>query len=397
MSNIVETPEANHRENHLQITEEWAENEVVKLYSCIMKRSPGADELTREASAIALGNRTPSDLAADLISARARNVAIPPPAAIDDLVDRVYRTLLGREPDASGRQSYRHALAEGRMDILDMIKDVIGSVEFAERCIRTPGTARYLVNCLTSTLMRQGEDELGNDAYCAAIEGGMALPEFVSRLMRSPGFCPWLENPAAVPAQHITSNENAVVSRPIHAASEALIARTYSIVLGREPDKFGLQSFHLALTAGEMDLLDVIQELINSAEFGERWVRTDGASKFLVNVIFTSLLRRQPDEEARVAYGTALKNGMALEHFIEQLLTSEEFSDLRGRPMTNSPNTGRISAVADLAGQLIADQLVREGCKLAFPPSRHAAEQSVDAGRLKTILLTLGMLADPCH
>lgn len=125
-------------------------------------------------------------------------------------IDDLYRRILGREPDARGRQNWLDQVAAG-MEVEDVAAGFYASSEFFER---VGGTNRRYVEALYQHILGREADTKGRDSWVDAIESGRHTRRSVAR-----GFYDSIES------------------------RRQRVTRLYQEILGRNPDSQGMQTW----------------------------------------------------------------------------------------------------------------------------------------------------------
>lgn len=100
-----------------------------------------------------------------------------------------------------------------------------------------------------------------------------------------------------------------------------VLAEAYRGILGREPDAEGLAS-HRATLAHARRLAPVLDSMVRSEEVWRRLLGLRAGA--LVGAVFRALLDREPEDEARAAYGDLLARTGDLEAFVAEVARSTE-------------------------------------------------------------------------
>ena len=102
------------------------------------------------------------------------------------------------------------------------------------------------------------------------------------------------------------------------------VARSYSLILGRDGDAEGILFWANMLKNGTRTGADIVSDFCNSAEFTNRGL----SSGEIVNILYNTMLNRSPDEGG-LAYWTAqLDNGASSDAIISGFAGSEEFAGI---------------------------------------------------------------------
>lgn len=109
----------------------------------------------------------------------------------DELVDGVYRALLGRDADRDGRTSFKERL-EGDGDLEILIHNILVSPEYLERATRGLDhhelTNTRLAEDVYLGVLERDIDPAGQKSFLGALRMGRSLRELVSNLVKSEEF-----------------------------------------------------------------------------------------------------------------------------------------------------------------------------------------------------------------
>lgn len=197
-------------------------------------------------------------------------------AQLSDQIRRLYLAYFDREPDATGGQSWRVALAKGTE--LDQIsQSFAGSTEF----INTYGSLddpAFVDLVYQNVLNREGEPE-GRAFWISQLAAG------VSRGTVMTGFSEGTE-----------FRNRTGTSTPSTSSVAPKIERLYRAYFDRSADQGGLD-FWLEQFVGGADLGTLSQEFVGSAEFQNTYGSLDDAE--FVDLVYNNVLDREAEPEGR--------------------------------------------------------------------------------------------------
>lgn len=102
----------------------------------------------------------------------------------------------------------------------------------------------------------------------------------------------------------------------------------FCLVLGREADGAGLESWTERLASGEIGMFDLLMEMIGSEEFSDRYATFGLPNKAYINLLYRLLLNRDADGYGLSAYEKELATGATDRiHIALGLISSSEFKD----------------------------------------------------------------------
>jgi Domain of unknown function (DUF4214)/Glycosyl hydrolase catalytic core len=106
---------------------------------------------------------------------------------------------------------------------------------------------------------------------------------------------------------------------------ENQVAYSYCLILGRPVDGAGNQTYVTAIKGGQ-SILRVLEELLNSHEFGERYAAASLGNVEYVTLLYRLLLHREPDGSGLRSYVSQLDAGKLTRSVLQQeLIASSEF------------------------------------------------------------------------
>jgi hypothetical protein len=156
----------------------------------------------------------------------------------ENIVQRAYRDILGREPDADGLRSYREKLTSGNWSEDDVRAHVRHSDEF-----RAINPDDVITKAYREVLKREPDPE-GLRHYRELLNRGWTIPQLRADLLRS--------------------DERGV------AKIREIITRAYRDILGRDPDPDGYATYERALREKGWSEQKLRDSLSQSAEARQR-------------------------------------------------------------------------------------------------------------------------------
>ena len=136
------------------------------------------------------------------------------------------------------------------------------------------------------------------------------------------------ETPAAVsPAVRTESTEDlsgAVTSTSADSGTKGFVTRMYQVVLGREPDPNGLETWIYQLESGRLGAADLVSRFFNSPEYQGK----NKSSEAVVVDCYNAMLGRNPDPSGLEHWKAMLDIGMTSDKVCAGFLNSNEFLGL---------------------------------------------------------------------
>ena len=133
----------------------------------------------------------------------------------------------------------------------------------------------------------------------------------------------YLPTEAAAEADY--SSEVSMTENGMKNAEEsvrAFVDRLYNLVLGRNPDPSGFESWTRQLLSGERTAAQVSYGIIFSREYSEK----ETSDEDYVEMMYNVMMNRSPDSQGRVQWLSRLSNNMSRLYIFCSFINSSEFS-----------------------------------------------------------------------
>ena len=139
-------------------------------------------------------------------------------------------------------------------------------------------------------------------------------------------------SPAAAPAEAVHAAAvraeagEALATNPMELenSTRGFVYRMYKIVLGREPDQGGLESWVYQLETGRMKAADIVQGFFNSTEYQSKGKTNDE----IVTDCYKAMLNREPEPTGLAFWKMRLDVGMTSDSVCAGFVDSDEFFEL---------------------------------------------------------------------
>ena len=190
-------------------------------------------------------------------------------------VIRCYWLILGREQDQAGLEDWTNKLKSKSVTAADIIRGFLGSREF----IQKQKSSEELIEILYRTMLNRSSDESGRNSWGNLIASGASLNKLINGFCTSVEFKRICEN-YGIESGSLPEGEAAA---PV-AYSERLIAfatRCYKEALNREPDKDGLQFWCNQLTQKTRTFAQVAAGFVFSDEMNRKQLNDEDFIKVL--------------------------------------------------------------------------------------------------------------------
>lgn len=369
-----------------------AERLVRSLYAGILARVPSAAELAAHTPALVQG-RPAEALVGDLFeSTEFRDRGI-------DTVARLYLAALGRLPDQAGLVSWSHELASRRQSLVQVATAFVSSPEFDVRYGRLD-SAQFIHRLYLNALGRVADDS-GLAYWLGRLNAGASRGEIVTGFSESAEFRTRVGVDVEITRTFSTTlgrmpteeeyrswrgffrgddQVDSIMSLPASkdrfpasGSKGALVDALYRSVLRREPDAGGKLYFVQELEAGRLTNADFVNALLSSEEY----------RAFVEPVVLRYLgyLARVPDSEGFGHWSRSLRSGMSSSQLLSAFAGSSEF---RTRFIENRSNLGS----SDFVSTLYRDVLGRN----ADPAGLAHWVAALDAGRITRTDLVVSLV-----
>lgn len=190
-------------------------------------------------------------------------------------VIRCYWLILGREQDQAGLEDWTNKLKSKNATAAEIIRGFLGSQEF----IRKHKSSEELIEILYRTMLNRPSDESGRNSWSKLIAGGEPLNKLINGFSQSVEFTKICEN-YGIEGGSLPDGEAAA---PV-AYSERLIAfvtRCYREALNRKPDEKGLEFWCNELTLKAKTFSEVAAGFVFSDEMKGKQLSDEAFIKML--------------------------------------------------------------------------------------------------------------------
>lgn len=233
---------------------------VTRLYKNVLGRNPDQHGLNEWVESLAKGERTGADVAGGFFFSDEFREKKETKLTNEQYVDILYRTMMGREPDSSGKKYWLDSIDCGFSDMF-ILNGFVGSKEFKGICDeygivcselvlteprdQSRGVTEFVSRNYTMALERSVDIHGLNDWCHRILYEGLNPGESVKGIVFSPEFM-----------GHNHSNEK-------------FVTIMYHTFFNREPDPAGYADWLSSLNNGTRTRNDVVEGFIHSGEFYE--------------------------------------------------------------------------------------------------------------------------------
>ena len=232
---------------------------------------------------------------------------------IKAFVSRCYQIILGRKPDEGGMNTWFNELYSGRKAAAEIIEQFVNSAEFQNKNYGY-GDA---VEILYKAMLGRMSDSVGKADWVDKLENGQPLEVVIN------GFCGSNEFISICDSYGIQPGTVNVPEMPTVSDEkiQAFVARCYKIILGRDADEGGMNTWFNELKSGRKAAAEIIEQFVNSQEFKNKKYSDPDA----VEILYKAMLGRGSDPAGKADWVAKLSAGQPLEAIINGFCGSAEF------------------------------------------------------------------------
>ena len=235
-----------------------------------------------------------------------------PKSGIEQFVYRCYSIILSREPDAGGLKTWVNELNSGRKAASEIIDNFVRSQEFLGK----KKSNADAVEILYKAMLGRGSDPAGKATWVGKLDAGHPFAVVIN------GFCGSKEFKEICDSYGITPGS---VSMEQGSESDqqirAFVTRCYKIILGRDPDGEGMNTWFNELKSRRRAAAEIIEQFVYSQEFQNKKYSNADA----VEILYKAMLGRGSDPAGKADWVAKLNNGQPLTAIINGFCGSMEF------------------------------------------------------------------------
>ena len=242
---------------------------------------------------------------------------------IEGFVYRMYKTVLGREPEEEGFHYWVNLLESGTFTAADVVHGFFNSVEYQN----AGKTNEEIVKDCYYTMLNRLPDEPGYKFWNNRLNIGMTYESIIAGFVESDEFTRLANNYGVRRGTIEVSNP-----RDLNYNRTYFVYRLYQNCLGRKPDLDGEEHWCRMLADG-MTGAQVASGFFFSDEFNKN--RYNNSS--FVQLLYKTILGREYDVNGLIDWVTKLNYAETREKVLNGFIGSEEF---RGQCVTAQINPG---------------------------------------------------------
>ena len=230
-------------------------------------------------------------------------------------VERCYQIILGRGADENGLKTWVNELNSGRKAAAEIIEQFVASAEFQNKKLNNGDS----VEILYKAMLGRGSDAAGKASWVEKLDAGQDLTAVIN------GFCGSAEFKTICDSYGIQPG-TVTVKEPSAPAGDdekirAFVARCYKIILGRDADEGGMNTWASELKAQKKAAAEIIEAFVSSAEFQNKKYGNPDA----VEILYKAMLGRGSDPTGKADWVAKLAGGQPLTAVINGFCGSAEF------------------------------------------------------------------------
>ena len=241
---------------------------------------------------------------------------VSPEDKIKNYITRCYSIILGREPDAGGLKTWFNELTSGRKTASEIIDRFVNSPEFLSKNYNYGDS----VDILYQAMLGRKADAAGKANWVKKLESDQTLAHVIN------GFCFSKEFRDLCDSYGIKAGFVNIENTDTTAEGKikAFVQRCYRIILDREADLSGMQTWYEQLSSGKKAAAEIIDRFVNSPEFsGKNYSHSDS-----VEILYKAMLGRGSDAAGKANWVNKLDAGQPFAVVINGFCVSKEFTGI---------------------------------------------------------------------
>ena len=249
---------------------------------------------------------------------------------IPGFVTRMYRVVLGRDPDALGQATWEYQLESGRLGAADIVSRFFHSQEYTGK---HKSNEEIVIDCYNAMLGRD-PDPSGLEHWKKYLAIGMTSDKVCAGFLTSAEFTGLAKSYNIRPGTIELNN-----ARDQNYERTAFVYRLYQNCLERTPDIAGLEHWCGKLQSGSEGTM-VASGFVFSKELKQRHL--DNAA--FVGVMYKAILGRDGDQAGKDFWTDKLNYTNTREFVLNKFMFSKEFSEACAK---SGINVGQAIATPD--------------------------------------------------
>ncbi len=246
--------------------------------------------------------------------------------SLEGFVERLYRLILGREPDPAGFADWIDQLRTGQSTGASVVKGFIFSEEFKGKLLSNED----YVDLLYRVCLNREADAVGRSSWLSDLADGFSNSYILRGFIESAEFARLCVG-YGIESGSITLSEN----RDRDPNITRFVARCYWEILGRAPDVDGLNDWTGKILKNKFYGQSVPERFIFSEEVNNRNLSDEA----FVTLLYHGVLERDPEEAGLSDWMSRLSGGETRKKVYQEFIYSEEYKALLakyGLPFTGN-------------------------------------------------------------
>ena len=236
-----------------------------------------------------------------------------PRSGIEQFVYRCYDIILGREPDAGGMNTWVNELNSGRKAASEIIDKFVRSQEFLGKHYSNADA----VEILYKTMLGRGSDAPGKATWVGKLDAGYPFAVVINGFCGSKEFKEICDSYGIAPGS-VSMEQGSESDQQIRA----FVTRCYKIILGRDADEVGMNTWFNELKSRRRTAAEIIEQFVYSQEFQNKKYSNPDA----VEILYKAMLGRGSDPAGKADWVGRLAGGQPLTAIINGFCGSKEFT-----------------------------------------------------------------------
>ena len=234
---------------------------------------------------------------------------------VTSFVNRCYRQILNRAPDANGLNDWCGQLLSGKATGASIVDGFVTSTEFTKRGLSNSSK----VEVLYKTMLDRASDTAGRNDWVACLTAGASLRCVVNGFANAPEFKNLCSNYGIKPGT-LTNLE----WRDRNPGVTKFVYRCYYYALNRNPDTSGLNDWCQKLLQKKLKPAQVAEQFV----FSEECLKRNLSNANFVIMCYRLYLGRTPSTSERSEWVDKITAGMTRQQVAAGFAASPEFANI---------------------------------------------------------------------
>lgn len=256
------------------------------------------------------------------------DTSVKPINTVSDYVSGLYSKVLGRKADEQGLNGWVNGIQNGSCTAAGVADGFV----FSDEYINKHTSDDEYVNMLYRTLMGREPDESGKAGMLQLLGSGHSRKYIFSIFINSEEFTSMCARVGMVSGANDYNgtddsdkpDDSGNLTEKEKAVREFVI-RCYEKILGRSYDEEGLDGWSSQLLGNYLSPAEVAAKgFFNSEEFEKKGV----SDELYVTMLYRTFMNREPDKNGFDGWVSELTSGMSRSYILHEFAVSQEFTDI---------------------------------------------------------------------